>query len=164
MLDSGQWRDIYGRLNLCFSIPDIANEWIHCEFRSTSKQNIVCFCYNFLFSSLRRNWQLSWKYYNCLACFADPVTKILQECISSSFQGNMRDINTTLELYRASEFILYPDERGLEEQNLRLKLLHEQELSSGFTRSCQLGRSINAKVDTCSQTTWLDFIRPGCMR
>nr|AHJ59325.1 kaurene synthase 2 [Salvia miltiorrhiza f. alba] len=78
---------------------------------------------------------------------SDPVTKILQECFSSSFRGNMTDINTTLELYRASELVLYPDERDLEKQNLRLKLLLEQELSSGLIQSCQLGRSINVEVN-----------------
>lgn len=90
--------------------------------------------------------------FDCLACYADPVTKILQECFSSSFRGNMTDVNTTLELYRASELILYPDERDLEKQNLRLKFLLEQELSSGLIQSCQLGRSINAEVDTPSWT------------
>lgn len=74
----------------------------------------------------------------------------------------MRDIDATLELYRASELILHPDERDLEKQNLRLKLLLEQELSSGFIQSCQLGRSINAEVDTF-ELTGLDFIGPGCM-
>ena len=62
----------------------------------------------------------------------------------------MTDINTTLELYRASELIIYPDERDLEKQNKRLKLLLEQELASGLMQSCQLGRRIDAEVDTSS--------------
>lgn len=78
---------------------------------------------------------------------SDPITEILQECVSSSICGNLTDINTTLELYRASELILYPDEKDLKKQNLRLKLLLEQELSSGVIQSCQLGRNINAEVD-----------------
>ncbi|KAH6777168.1 Terpenoid cyclases/Protein prenyltransferases superfamily protein [Perilla frutescens var. frutescens] len=78
---------------------------------------------------------------------SDPITEILQEGFSSSIRGNMTDINTTLELYRASELILYPDERDLKQQNLRLKNLLEQELSSGFIQSCQLGRNIHAEVD-----------------
>ncbi|KAG6392464.1 hypothetical protein SASPL_146683 [Salvia splendens] len=78
---------------------------------------------------------------------SDPVTKILQECFSSSIRGNMTDINTTLELYRASELILYPDERDLETQNKRLKLFLEQELASGLVQSCELGRRIDAEVN-----------------
>nr|WJZ49122.1 putative ent-kaurene [Scutellaria barbata] len=78
---------------------------------------------------------------------SDLITKILEECISSSFCGNMKDINTTLELYRASEFILYPDERDLGKHNLRLKHLLKQELSSGIIQSSQLGRNIDAEVN-----------------
>nr|A0A2K9RFY0.1 RecName: Full=Ent-kaurene synthase TSP4, chloroplastic; AltName: Full=Terpene synthase 4; Short=VacTPS4 [Vitex agnus-castus]AUT77123.1 ent-kaurene synthase [Vitex agnus-castus] len=77
---------------------------------------------------------------------SDPITKLLEECFSSSFCGNIKDINTTLGLYRASEFILYPDERDLEKQNLMLKNLLEQELSSDFIHSSQLGRNIDAEV------------------
>ncbi|KAI3456651.1 hypothetical protein Pfo_013314 [Paulownia fortunei] len=82
---------------------------------------------------------------------SDRLTKILQECLSSSFCGNMKDIHTTLELYRASEFILCPDERDLEKQNLRLKHLLEQELSSGLIHSIQLGRNIDQEVNHALQ-------------
>nr|AGN70881.1 ent-kaurene synthase [Plectranthus barbatus] len=75
---------------------------------------------------------------------SDPITKLIQE---GSFSRNTMDINTTLELYRASELILYPDERDLEEHNLRLKTILDQELSGGgFILSRQLGRNINAEV------------------
>ncbi|KAL6546935.1 Ent-kaurene synthase TSP4, chloroplastic [Orobanche minor] len=77
---------------------------------------------------------------------SDRLTKILKECISSSFCGNMRDIHPTLELYKASEIILPTDGRDLEKQNLRLKHLLEQELSSGLTYSNQLGRRIDQDV------------------
>nr|APG42604.1 kaurene synthase-like 3 [Salvia divinorum] len=84
---------------------------------------------------------LRWNGYDVTS---DPVTKILQQCFPSSI---MTDIKTTLELYRASELTLYPDERDLDEQNLRLKLLLEQELETGLSQSCQLGRGINAEVN-----------------
>ncbi|KAL6567607.1 Ent-kaurene synthase TSP4, chloroplastic [Orobanche gracilis] len=77
---------------------------------------------------------------------SDRLTEILEECISSSFCGNMRDIHPTLELYKASEIILPTDERDLEKQNLRLQHLLEQELSSGLTYSNQLGRKIDQEV------------------
>nr|QEY10197.1 diterpene synthase class I [Scutellaria barbata] len=50
-------------------------------------------------------------------------------------------------LERASEFILYPDERDLGKHNLRLKHLLKQELSSGIIQSSQLGRNIDAEVN-----------------
>lgn len=73
---------------------------------------------------------------------SDSITKLLPD----SFRGNMKDIDTTLELYKASELILYPDERDLEQQNLRLKDILEQEVSSGFIHSSQLGRNIGSEV------------------
>ncbi|PIN08369.1 Ent-kaurene synthase [Handroanthus impetiginosus] len=75
------------------------------------------------------------------------ITKIIQECLSSSFCGNMKDKHANLELYRASELILSPDERDLEKQNLRLKHLLEQELSNGLIHSRQLGRNIEEEVN-----------------
>ncbi|KAL7088358.1 hypothetical protein ACP275_13G123200 [Erythranthe tilingii] len=58
---------------------------------------------------------------------SDQVTSILEECLSS----NTKDVQTTLELYRASEFIISPDDRDLERQKSRLKHLLEQKISSG---------------------------------
>lgn len=58
----------------------------------------------------------------------------------------MKDARTTLELYRASELRLYPDERDLAKHNLQLKHLLEQKLSNGFTRSSQLGVNIDQEV------------------
>ncbi|KAL8461832.1 hypothetical protein ACS0TY_033066 [Phlomoides rotata] len=74
---------------------------------------------------------------------SDSITKLIPD----SFCGNMKDIGTALELYRASEFMIYPHERDLEQQNLRLKDLLEQELSSGFIHSSQLGRNIDSEVN-----------------
>ncbi|KAL0398959.1 UNVERIFIED_CONTAM: Ent-kaurene synthase TSP4, chloroplastic [Sesamum radiatum] len=74
---------------------------------------------------------------------ADQISETVRECLSNSFRGNMKDIHTTLELYRASEFILCSDERDLEKQNIRLKDLLEQELSGGLIHSSQLGRNID---------------------
>nr|QEV81856.1 terpene synthase 17 [Prunella vulgaris] len=78
---------------------------------------------------------------------SDPVTKIIQECFSSSIHGNMTDINTTLELYRASELILYPDGTNMDKQNLRLKLIYEQELFTSSISPCHLGGSIHEEVN-----------------
>lgn len=65
----------------------------------------------------------------------------------------MEDIHVILELYRASELILFPDERDLEKQNLRLKNLLEQKVSSGVINSSQLGRNIEHEVCLCISTS-----------
>lgn len=68
----------------------------------------------------------------------------------------MEDIHVILELYRASELILFPDERDLEKQNLRLKNLLEQKVSSGVINSSQLGRNIEHEVCLCiSTSSWI---------
>ncbi|KAK4398767.1 Ent-kaurene synthase TSP4, chloroplastic [Sesamum angolense] len=82
---------------------------------------------------------------------SDQISETVRECLSNSFCGNMKDIHTTLELYRASEFILCSDERDLENQNLRLKDLLEQELSHGPIHSSQLGRNIDKEVNHALQ-------------
>ncbi|KAL0306082.1 UNVERIFIED_CONTAM: Ent-kaurene synthase TSP4, chloroplastic [Sesamum radiatum] len=82
---------------------------------------------------------------------SDQISETVRECLSNSFCGNMKDIHTTLELYRASKFILRSDERDRENQNLRLKDLLEQELSHGPIHSSQLGRNIDQEVNHALQ-------------
>lgn len=55
-------------------------------------------------------------------------------------------MNTILELYKASEFMLHPNETDLDKQHIGLKRLLEQELSSGIIQSGQLGENIKAEV------------------
>ncbi|XP_051125271.1 ent-kaurene synthase TSP4, chloroplastic isoform X1 [Andrographis paniculata] len=74
---------------------------------------------------------------------SDRITKILKEYHSS---GYMKDTYTTVELYKASEYVMNPDERDLDEQYFILKGLLEVELSSGFIYSNQLGRNIDLEV------------------
>lgn len=73
---------------------------------------------------------------------ADSFTKVVPDCFSSSTPGQMRDVNTSLELYRASELTLYPDEIELEKLNSRLRSFLEQELSIGSIQSCQLNAEV----------------------
>ncbi|KAG8386548.1 hypothetical protein BUALT_Bualt03G0159800 [Buddleja alternifolia] len=83
---------------------------------------------------------------------SDWIAKILQEvCLPSSFLEKMIDIHTALDLYRASEFVLCPDESDLEKQSARLKHLLEQQLSGGLMHSSQLGRNISQEVNRVIQ-------------
>ncbi|KAL7130567.1 hypothetical protein ABFS83_13G142500 [Erythranthe nasuta] len=58
---------------------------------------------------------------------SDRVTSILEERLSS----NTKDVHAILELYRASELIISPDEGDLDGQKSRLKHLLEQKISGG---------------------------------
>nr|A0A5P8DI06.2 RecName: Full=Ent-atiserene synthase KSL1, chloroplastic; Flags: Precursor [Isodon japonicus] len=78
---------------------------------------------------------------------SDSFIKVVQDCFSSSSPGHMRDVNTTLELYRASELMLYPHEIELEKQNSRLRSLLEQELSGGSIQSSQLNAEVKQALD-----------------
>ncbi|KAL3627131.1 Ent-kaurene synthase TSP4, chloroplastic [Castilleja foliolosa] len=84
---------------------------------------------------------------NKYSVISDQLTEIIKEYLSSSSCGNIKDIETTLQLYRASETIISTDKREMEKQNIRLKHLLEQELSSGLTFSSQLGRKIDQEVN-----------------
>nr|QIQ56005.1 putative terpene synthase 1 [Eremophila lucida] len=91
---------------------------------------------------------------------SDSITKLLQEeSFSSSSSGNMKDIQTTLELYKASELIICPDEPDMEEQTSRLKHVLEQELSSGLIYSRQLGRNIDKEVNHVLQYPFFAILK-----
>ncbi|KAL3851002.1 hypothetical protein ACJIZ3_012884 [Penstemon smallii] len=66
---------------------------------------------------------------------SDWITKLIEEeSFPDSLDGSPRNINRILESYKASE-IIFPNEAALEKQNLRLKDLLEQELSSNSDHS-----------------------------
>ncbi|KAK4491864.1 hypothetical protein RD792_002643 [Penstemon davidsonii] len=65
---------------------------------------------------------------------SDWITKLIEEeSFPDSLDGSPRNINRILESYKASE-IIFPNEAAFEKQNLRLKDLLEQELSSNSDR------------------------------
>ncbi|EPS58985.1 ent-kaurene synthase, partial [Genlisea aurea] len=77
------------------------------------------------------------------------VTSAIRDWFSCSSHGigNVRDIQTCLELYKASELILHPDEYELETQKSRLKHLLEQEISARSTESIQSRKNIRREVN-----------------
>ncbi|KAL0009501.1 hypothetical protein SO802_011003 [Lithocarpus litseifolius] len=48
---------------------------------------------------------------------SDPLTRLSEDYFSSSLGGYVKDIGAVLELFRASEIIIHPDEFVLEKQN-----------------------------------------------
>ncbi|KAJ0042978.1 hypothetical protein Pint_18083 [Pistacia integerrima] len=74
---------------------------------------------------------------------SDPLTKFAEEDqFFNSLGGCLKDISAVLELYKASQMIIYPDELLLEKQNLWSRQFLEQELSRGSIHSDRLGKQV----------------------
>ncbi|KAE8124499.1 hypothetical protein FH972_019378 [Carpinus fangiana] len=70
---------------------------------------------------------------------SDPFTRFSQEDhFSSTLGGYLNDTGAILELYRASEIIIHPDESILEKQNFLTRHFLRQELSNGSIHTDQL--------------------------
>lgn len=78
---------------------------------------------------------------------SDPLVKFLEEDSPSNLNhGRLKDINSMLELYQASEMVIHPDERILEKFNSRMKLILEQWLSNECLDSNGLSLQIRKQV------------------
>ncbi|CAK9165639.1 unnamed protein product [Ilex paraguariensis] len=62
-------------------------------------------------------------------------------------RGHVKGISAVLELYRTSQFIIYPDESSLKKQNSWSSHFLKQKLSSGSIHSVGLDRYIRQEVD-----------------
>ena len=80
-------------------------------------------------------------------CDIDPLEKFLEEDSPSNLNhGRLKDINSMLELYRASEIVIHPDEGILEKFNSRTKLILEQWLSNECLDANGLSLQIRKQV------------------
>ncbi|XP_024018801.1 ent-kaur-16-ene synthase, chloroplastic isoform X2 [Morus notabilis] len=66
---------------------------------------------------------------------SDPLTQFSEDHIIDYLGGHMKDIGAILEIFRASEIIIHPEESDLEKQNLRTSSYLKQELSSISTNA-----------------------------
>jgi ent-kaurene synthase len=84
---------------------------------------------------------------NSLSCFVDPLTHFSQEDhFSSTLGGYLNDTVAILELYRASEIIIHPDESILEKQNFLTRHFLRQELSNGSIHTDRLNKYLGQEV------------------
>ncbi|GAA0165068.1 hypothetical protein LIER_20564 [Lithospermum erythrorhizon] len=82
------------------------------------------------------------------AVSSDPLLKFLEKDIRSNLNyGQLNDINTILELYRASEMVIHQDEGILEKFNSRTKSILEQWLSNECLDASGLNFLIRKQVD-----------------
>ncbi|KAH7536670.1 hypothetical protein FEM48_Zijuj03G0009100 [Ziziphus jujuba var. spinosa] len=77
---------------------------------------------------------------------SEPLTQFSEDHIFNYLGGHMKDISTILELYRASQFIIHPNESILEKQNFWTSHFLKQELSNGSIRADKLNKYIGQEV------------------
>ncbi|GLT75771.1 hypothetical protein SLA2020_474700 [Shorea laevis] len=79
---------------------------------------------------------------------SDLFTRFPQEDhFSSTLGGYSKDIGAVLELFRASEIIIHPDESVLEKQNLLTRHFLRRELSNGSIHIDRLNKYLVQEVD-----------------
>ncbi len=75
----------------------------------------------------------------------------------------MKDIGAVLELFRASEIIIHPDEFVLEKQNFWTSHFLKQELSNGSIHAGGLNKYVDQEVVSCNKTLFTDLVRFDCI-
>ncbi|CAN6689101.1 unnamed protein product [Malus baccata var. baccata] len=78
---------------------------------------------------------------------ADPLTQYSEDRLFNSFGGYMKNIGDALELFRASETIIHPDESVLEKQHYWTSHFLKQELSNTLIQGHRLNKHIGLEVD-----------------
>lgn len=86
-----------------------------------------------------------------LICYVDKLTRIAkEECYLNSLGENLKDTNEALQLYRASEAIIYSNESALEKQNSWSNRFLEHKLSNGSVHLDRCARIIFQEVFFCN--------------
>ncbi|XP_050107761.1 ent-kaur-16-ene synthase, chloroplastic-like isoform X2 [Malus sylvestris] len=78
---------------------------------------------------------------------ADPLTQYSEDRFFNSLGGYMKNIGDALELFRASETIIHPDESVLEKQHYWTSHFLKQELSNTLIQGHRLNKHIGLEVD-----------------
>ncbi|KAM1765313.1 hypothetical protein ACFX11_004456 [Malus domestica] len=77
---------------------------------------------------------------------ADPLTQYSEDRFFNSLGGYMKNIGDALELFRASETIIHPDESVLEKQHYWTSHFLKQELSNTLIQGHRLNKHIGLEV------------------
>ncbi|GMY33123.1 ent-kaurene synthase, chloroplastic-like isoform X1 [Fagus crenata] len=78
---------------------------------------------------------------------SDPFTRLSEDHFSCYLGGYVKDIGAVLELFRASEIIIHPDEFVLEKQNFWTSHFLKQELSNGSIHAGGLNKYVDQEVE-----------------
>ncbi|XP_070662463.1 ent-kaurene synthase-like 1 [Malus domestica] len=89
---------------------------------------------------------------------ADPLTQYSEDRFFNSLGGYMMNIGDALELFRASETIIHPDESVLEKQHYWTSHFLKQELSNTLIQGHRLNKHIGLEV-SCLNIGNEDFLK-----
>ncbi|KAM5586881.1 ent-kaur-16-ene synthase, chloroplastic-like [Rosa sericea] len=78
---------------------------------------------------------------------ADRLNQFSEDHFFDSLGGYLRDTDAALELFRASEVIIHPDESVLEKQNYWTRNFLKQEFSNNLTQPHRINKHIGLEVD-----------------
>lgn len=92
------------------------------------------------------DYVLAKKYVTDVCCLLDRLTQYSEDRLFNSLGGYMKDIDDALELFRASETIIHPDESVLEKQHHWTSHFLKQELSNTLIRGHKLNKHIGLEV------------------
>ncbi|KAM7526916.1 hypothetical protein LguiA_016818 [Lonicera macranthoides] len=144
--------DIYARLCMIDNLERLGIDWhFREEIRSVLDETYSCW--------LQGDEQIFMDVATCAIAFrvlrmngydvsADPLTQITkEESYFNSVGGHLKGISDALELYRASQLIISPDESALRKQNLQSSHFLKQTLSDGSVWSDKLSKYISQEMD-----------------
>ncbi|XP_050370645.1 ent-kaurene synthase 5, chloroplastic [Argentina anserina] len=77
---------------------------------------------------------------------ADPLSQFSEECFFNSLGGHLKDTNSALEIFRASEVIIHPDESVLDKQNHWTSNFLKQVFSNNLTQPQRTKKHIGLEV------------------
>ena len=81
--------------------------------------------------------------------FADPFYKYSEDKFANSIKGYLKDVSAVLELYKASQVIIHPDESILVKQSSWTRCFLEQDSSSYQLYADKLRIYIDNEVVYC---------------
>ncbi|KAM7528825.1 hypothetical protein LguiB_032235 [Lonicera macranthoides] len=144
--------DIYVRLCMIDNLERLGIDWqFKEEIRNVLDETYSCW--------LQGDEQIFMDVATCAIAFrvlrmngydvsSDPLTQIAKEgSYFNSLGGHLKGITDALELYRASQMIISPDESALRKQNLQSSHFLQQTLSNGSVWSDRLSKYIFEEVD-----------------
>ena len=81
--------------------------------------------------------------------FADPFYQYSEDKFANSLKGYLKDVSAILELYRASQIMIHPDESVLEKQSSWTRLLLKQHSSPQLVYADKLRSYVDHEVVSC---------------
>lgn len=137
LLGAGRRADIYGCGHLCISFSYFTDEWIWCLVRYNVSLLSCIYTYTYTYYIYIYILQVcAWQQFYYLKFDVDTLTQIAKEkYYLNSLGEHLKDTSDTLELYKASQVIIHPNESALCKQNSWSSHFLKQKLSDNSVHS-----------------------------